>query len=295
MLSQIIRYSWAIPFGAIGSYLVNWVDAWVIRAFLGTAYVGLYQWAYQISAIGPMIFAPLGVVLIPGMVDARLDGDEVKLSRHGHRSLKAMIFMGLLGTIALIFIYPIVSIIGNMEYVRTYSVILILISAIPFQFVGYLMNPIGAAFEQIISKLALISLGIAAVNMFGDLWLVPIMGMNGAALATAITFALSGLLQVWIIMYYVKGFPKIIDFIIAGLIMPAGALSLYFLGPTLGAIICLFVSSGILIVIKEIGLFSNEDAEWVATLAMPNSIKPYIQGFFNWLAKSKTNRDGANN
>ncbi|MBI2321373.1 MAG: oligosaccharide flippase family protein, partial [Chloroflexi bacterium] len=191
-LRRILGYSWAIPLGALAAYTVNWVDAWVIRIYLGPEAVGIYTWAYQITAIGGLAFAPLGALLIPSMVDAHVAGDLRRLSRHGQRSLRLVVLVGALGTIVLAVVYPLLSSLAGPGYRGSYPVILLLLAAIPFQLLGYLMNPLMAPFESLVPKGMLMNAGLAVANVIGDLVLVPLVGITGAAIATWGVFCLRG-------------------------------------------------------------------------------------------------------
>jgi len=288
-LKQILRYSWAIPLGAVAAYTVNWVDAWVIRGFMDPAAVGLYTWAYQVTMIGSMAFAPLGVILAPIMLDARLAGDIARLGLHGHHSLRLMVAAGIVGLVILTAVYPILSMVAGSNYLRTYPVILILLSAIPFQLLGYLINPIGSAFEHLVSRAVLISVGVAVLNVLGDVLLVPQVGIIGAAVATLIVFSISAMLTVIFLMNYIKGlrFPSLSSFGVSGLLMPAGAICLLTTGPVLGAGLCVALSMSILLAIRRMGVFTMDDARWLEVQPIANAIKKPLVMAVTWLSSYK--------
>ena len=288
-LKQILRYSWAIPLGAVAAYTVNWVDAWVIRGFMDSTAVGLYTWAYQVTMIGNMAFAPLGVILAPAMLDARLAGDIARLGLHGHHSLRLMITAGIVGLVILTAVYPILSIVVGSNYLTTYPVVLILLSAIPFQLLGYLMNPIGSAFEHLVSRAVLISVGVAVLNVLGDVLLVPQVGIMGAAIATLIVFSLSALLTVILLIHYIHGlrFPSLLSFGVSGLLMPAGSICLLTTGPLLGAGLCIALSVSILLAIRRMGVFSPDDVKWLEVQPITETIKKPLVSAAIWLSRHK--------
>ena len=64
----LVSFSWTLPFAGVSTYVVNWVDTWVIRGARGVALVGVYSWAYQATAIAGLAFAPIAVVLTPRVI-----------------------------------------------------------------------------------------------------------------------------------------------------------------------------------------------------------------------------------
>ncbi len=289
MLKKILRYSWAIPLGAVAAYTVNWVDAWVIRGFMDPTAVGLYTWAYQVTMIGSMAFAPLGVILAPTMLDARLAGDIARLGLHGYHSMRLVVATGIAGLVILTAVYPMLSMVVGSNYLRTYPVILILLSAIPFQLLGYLMNPIGSAFEHLVPRAVLISVGVAVANVLGDVLLVPQVGIIGAAIATLIVFSISALLTVILLMHYIKGlrFPSLLSFGVGGLLMPAGAICLLTTGPLLGAGLCVALSMSTLLAIRRMGVFSMDDVKWLEVQPITDAIKKPLVSAATWLSRHK--------
>ncbi len=288
VMSNILRYSWALPFGAIASYTVNWVDAWVIRAYMDTFNVGIYTWAYQITMIGSLAFPPLAVILAPYMIDARLSGDIDELSQHGYRSLRVVVLAGIAGTVLLGLVYPVLSTVVGSHYMQAYMIILILLSAIPFQLLGYLITPISNAFEFLIPRKVLISIGIAISNVFGDLILVPLMGISGAAVATWGVFFVGGIIQVYIVMKYVPkiSFPSLLSFSIGSLLMSVGVLGIWMSGPVAGTLLCFALSITALMAARRIRLFSESDAQWLEAQPIADIIKRPLVLFAKWLVYS---------
>lgn len=288
-LRRVLRYSWAIPLGALAAYTVNWVDAWVIQAYLGPEAVGIYTWSYQVTAMGGLAFAPLSAMLIPSMVDAHVVGDLQRLSRHGQRSLRLVVLVSIGGTVLLAAVYPILSTVAGPSYRAGYLVMLLLLSAIPFQLLGYLMSPVMAPFEALVPKGMLVNVGLALANVVGDLLLVPVVGITGAALATWAVFALSGVLQMCLVTRYVRGldFPSIPSFVVGSLVMSAGGLLLWAVGPLWGAVLSVAVGLSTLLVTRRAGLFTHEDAEWVEGQPLPAGLRHALAVGARWLAAGR--------
>ena len=195
----LLRYSWTLPFAAVSTYVVNWIDMWVIRAVRGVGSVGVYGWAYQITAIAGLAFAPIAVVLTPRVIDARLQHDDVRIRRYVDSILPAATALAAVIGILLVFVFPALQSIASPAYAPAYPVILILLAALPFQLIAYLVTPLANAYERLLPRIVLVSAAIAAVNTTGDLLLVPLLGISGAAVATTAAFIFGGLLLIVII------------------------------------------------------------------------------------------------
>jgi len=195
----LLKYSWTLPFAAISTYIVSWIDSWVIRDINGIGSVGIYNWAYQVTAIASLAFAPIAVVLTPRVIDARLAGDLVKIKRYVNAILPAAVLLAIGLAFSFAFVFPALQLVAAPSYAKAYPVILVLLSALPFQLLGYLVTPLANSYERVLPRFVAISAVVAAVNVVGDLLLVPRIGILGAAISTAFAFAVGGLLQVAVV------------------------------------------------------------------------------------------------
>jgi len=195
----LLRYSWTLPFAGVSTYVVNWIDTWVIRDVKGMTSVGVYNWAYQTTVVAALAFAPIAVVLTPRVIDARVSGDRASLQHYVDTIVPAALLVATAVAVSLTFVFPLLQRIAAPSYAPAYPVILILASALPFQLVAYLITPIGNAYERVLPRFVLVSAAIAVLNTTGDLLLVPRLGIEGAAIATASSFAIGALLLVLVV------------------------------------------------------------------------------------------------
>jgi O-antigen/teichoic acid export membrane protein len=290
VLKKIFRYSWAIPLGAVAAYTVQWIDLWVIRIFMKTEDVGVYSWAYQLTALGGLVFTPLNVILTPTMIDAHLSGNYEQLSQYAQRLLRLMFLITIIGSLLLPAVYPVLATAVSSNYVLAYHAILVLASAIPFQLLSYLINPLLAPFANLIPKVALINSLMAIINVLGDFALVPLIGIVGAAISTWFVFSLGALLQIHLVKNYLTGIkmPRIFLFSLAGLIMPAGVFCLWSTGPFLGALLCSMLTITIFYIARQKGLFTAKDADWLNAQALNQTIKRVLVPIAKWLAASES-------
>jgi len=194
-VAAVLKYSWSIPFAAMSVYIVNWVDGWVIREFRGVGPVGVYNWAYQTTAIASLACSPIAAILTPRVIDARVNDDRQRLERYARAILPVTTLASAAIAVGMAFVYPVLTLVASPAYAGAYPIILLLVAALPFQLLGYLVTPLGNAYEALLPRFVFVSAAVALCNTVGDLALVPRIGMAGAAVSTASAFALGGLLQ----------------------------------------------------------------------------------------------------
>jgi len=176
-------------------YVVNWVDGWVIREFRGVGPVGVYNWAYQTTAIASLACSPIAAILTPRVIDARVNDDRQRLDRYARAILPVTTIASAAIAVGMTCVYPILTVVGSSGYAGAYPIILLLVAALPFQLLGYLVTPLGNAYEALLPRFVFVGAAVALFNTVGDLALVPRIGVAGAAVSTASAFALGGLLQ----------------------------------------------------------------------------------------------------
>ncbi|HSL22716.1 MAG TPA: oligosaccharide flippase family protein [Vicinamibacterales bacterium] len=236
-VTTLLKYSWALPFGAISTYVVNWIDSWVIRDVRGVGAVGVYNWAYQTTAIASLAFAPIAVILTPRVIDARLKDDRAKIKRYVDSILTSAIALAAGVLIALVLVFPGLHWMAASSYAAAYSVILILLSALPFQLIAYLVTPLANAYERLLPRIVVVSVAIATINTVGDLVLVPRLGINGAAIATLTAFLVGSLLLVVVIRSAGIEFAPVWRYAIPAFILLPGVAALHWAGPRVGALV----------------------------------------------------------
>jgi len=194
-VGAVLKYSWTIPFAAMSVYVVNWVDGWMIREFRGVGQVGVYNWAYQTTAIASLACSPIAAILTPRVIDARIKDDRQRLDRYASAILPVTTIASVAVALGLACVYPVLALVVSPAYAEAYPIILLLMAAFPFQLLGYLVTPIGNAYETLIPRFMFVSAMVALFNTVGDFVLVPRIGVTGAAVSTATAFGLGGLLQ----------------------------------------------------------------------------------------------------
>jgi O-antigen/teichoic acid export membrane protein len=255
---KVLRYSWALPFAGISTYVVNWVDSWVIRGVKGVGSVGVYNWAYQTTVVAALAFAPIAVVLTPRMIDARLTGDSAGIKRYVDAIAPTATLMAAAVAVGLAFVFPMLRWVAGPAYAAAYPVILILLSALPFQLIAYLVTPLGNAYERVLPRFVLVSAAIAVLNAIGDVLLVTRVGIAGAAIATTSAIGVGALLLVIVVSKTGIEFAPLWRYAIPALILVPAVVVLLQLGPSAGGVvIVLTVAVGLLVVAWFVGAKSG--------------------------------------
>ena len=256
-VGQLLRYSWTLPFAGISTYIVNWIDSWVIRDVNGVASVGVYNWAYQTTAVAGLAFAPLAVVLTPRVIDARVNGDRIDLQRYVDAIVPTASLIAGAVAFSFAFVFPLLHRVAAPAYAPAYPVILMLASALPFQLIAYLITPIGSAYERILPRFVLVSGVIAMLNTIGDLLLVRWIGINGAAIATTSSFAIGAVLLIVVVRRVGLDFGPLWRLATPALVLAAALGVLGWSGPTTGGAV--IVAATAAVVVAALAYFGRGD------------------------------------
>ncbi len=189
MLRRFASFSLSIPFAGLALVVINWLDIWFIGYFNDLENVGVYSWAYNLLMAATALLAPLAALIGPKTIDLKTRGDFAQLGQMVLLSqglfLLAIAVMPL-GAALLVYVMTLFPL---GAYSAAVSPALILIGTIGFQLGRNIWEPQIFSFEDLVVRGTAVILVMGFVNAVGDLILIPIMGINGAALATAIAFA----------------------------------------------------------------------------------------------------------
>ena len=193
-VSRILRYSWSVPIGSAGGVLVVWMDLWFVRHFLDLESVGVYAWAYNVSLFASAVFIPLSAVVAPKIIDRHVQRDDAGI-RHYSQVAMSLFSVALVAVpLALGAVIALFALIDFGSYAPALAPAAILLGATLFQLAAYLVNPVLAAHENLVTRGVAINLLVAAVNAVGNWVLIPRFGVSGPAIATAMAFGVGAIL-----------------------------------------------------------------------------------------------------
>lgn len=190
---QLLKRSSWLWLSGIVSVIYLKIDIVMLGAMAGTEQAGIYAAASRLSELWYVFPATLAARYYPDMIKAHQQGWTpyyVKLRRY------AGLFFGSALVIALVMSFTapwIISLLFGDGFAAAVEVLRIHIWAGCFVFVRYLISQHLLITEQ--EPLSLLSHGIGALLNVGlNLWLIPTMGIVGAAWATLISYAYASFL-----------------------------------------------------------------------------------------------------
>lgn len=184
----LILSSWAGLFGA------NWLDLIVIKWYRPVSDVGAYSLATQLAGVVQQVAIVVSTVWLPRVSVMIANGEDEQV-----RTISRRVFpYWLLGTSVLfcaviLGMRPVVLLLFGPAFERAIPVLAILMLAGSALALFTSFAPIVTAYGSTWALTA-ICLGSAAVNVLMDFALVPFYGINGAAVATVLSYGTSAAL-----------------------------------------------------------------------------------------------------
>ncbi len=203
---RMVRYGKFYLAGVFGTFLYDIaIDNFVISHYLGTSEVGRYTFAVFIASLAGYLF-PIRLVT-PIVVNVAIrryaeTGATEVLSKM-FTFFNKLIFFGIMPAAVGIFVLSdeIIVHIFDQKYAATSSVAIVILLFSLFRYLNYALQILIKPLE--ILHLSLLRYGCSFINLILDLWLVPKMGIMGAALATGGTIALNYAIVYLLVRRYV--------------------------------------------------------------------------------------------
>lgn len=200
--------SYSIPL--IPSYVTYWIvecsDRYLIGIILGSIYVGYYAPAYIVGTILSLIIAPFPSVLLPLLSRHYDEGNLEKVGKYLDYSIKLFLSVGIPIFFGIsILSYQILLIISNPEIAMNGYFVTPFIALGSLIFSIYIIIVLIISLEKKTKIISIIWSIVALFNLIGNIIFIPILGINGAALITLITYILALIL----VINFTKKFIKI--------------------------------------------------------------------------------------
>lgn len=194
-----------LPFGFISlSLTIGFtVDSVMLSRYEPAEVVGWYNAAYNLARSLLFFFSGISFAMVPTLSRAYLT-DVGLVQRWYFRSVKVMLFIGLPiaagGTIVAL---PLFLFLYGEQYLPAASVFQIIVWDVPLllftSFCGNMTTVIGA--ERMAARIYFTA---AIVNVLGNLLLIPLFGMYGAAIATLLTDFAAATQFYWVLGHRLK-------------------------------------------------------------------------------------------
>lgn len=258
-LRRFGSFSWSLPFGSASVVLMDWMDLWFIQHFLGTASVGVYAWVYNISLMARALLTPLGALIAPLLIDLSVSGDTAAMTRIMRVSQSlALLVVASIPAISGLFIVA-ASVLDLGDYQAGVAAATILIAGGAFQLGVTFWYPMILARERLVARGTLVLILGSTLNALGNWFLIPLVGMPGAAFATALamSFNMLGFLFVIRRHFAIDEGPSLLATVIFAVVILAGV-GISALMPMIpGVLLCLLSAAIPLVIGRRLGFYNG--------------------------------------
>ena len=189
--AKILNYGWKSYLSNLLAFLNYRLDFFLVNFFLGPIAMGLYVVAVQLSEALWVLSRGICTVLFPRMSALYDDLNERwALMQKSYRLV--MLFTSLLGIFLILFLYYFLTPIFGEKYINSLPIFIYLLPGVIFGAGSRVQANFIAASGKPEWNMY-VGLAVLVINVLGNLLLIPIWGLKGAAIATSIGYSLNSL------------------------------------------------------------------------------------------------------
>ncbi|MFP4401439.1 MAG: lipopolysaccharide biosynthesis protein [Candidatus Woesearchaeota archaeon] len=189
LIKKYFSYGIPLAFAAIASILLTSGDRFIIKFYLDNDAVGAYSFIYLISSVlFSFVIRPFSRVMNPLIMKS--EGKLKQLDKIIKNSIKSILVAVSFASLFFVFFikYFLEVFVSNKDYLLFYDLIYILSLGVIMQsFMGFVSK--GMVFSNKSGHMSFSTITFAIINVVLNFILIPIMGIYGAAYATAISYA----------------------------------------------------------------------------------------------------------
>ncbi len=273
-LHRIFVFSAPLIAFAASQYGMRSVDIVVLRAYGTAEDVGIYALAYQSYTMLQTLAVSVTIILIPLFVSLREAGREVLVARYFERLVpQGILVMSVLGGLLAPLVVLAVPVIFGSEFENAARPLALLVAALVLFAVASLLAPI-LMLNVRTREVSVINVAALVINIAGDIVLIGMLdaGIVGPAIATIAALAVIVVGYLVVARRDLRGGPVLSP----GLALPlaAGLLPAVLLDGWVGVSLGLAGAvGGAALVLWRVPLFAAQDADLVARLDLPASIR----------------------
>jgi O-antigen/teichoic acid export membrane protein len=185
-------------FTGLSAMIISWTDMLMIGSIMGDSSAGIYNMYIKISLLIGFPIMIVNTVFYSIFSKAYGDSDELKLRSHVRKSSYLMIISGFVIVPIVAFFSELILISISDELALNMDTYWILFFA---QFATYIFGPVGIYMnstgnEKILAKTVAM---VSVVNILLNYFLIPVFGMNGAAVSSFISmFLMYGIPNIYV-------------------------------------------------------------------------------------------------
>ncbi|MBN1762684.1 MAG: flippase [Methanomicrobia archaeon] len=187
---ELLSFSWPLLFATLSAVVMNWTDTFMLGYFSSAQEVGIYNAAHPTAALIYFVFMSFSGIFMPVISElhARNRSDELKIT---YSAVTKWILSLALPAFLLITLFSrsVITILFGDEFITGSTALAILAFGYIIQAMLGLSGRIIQALGR--TKIILVCNVIGAASNVGlNLYLIPLYGINGAAVATALSIIL---------------------------------------------------------------------------------------------------------
>lgn len=190
MRREMLLYSAPLMIAAAMSVIFSDVDTLLLGYFTSTQEVGIYNVVYPITQLLTLFLSSFTFLFMPVISELHSDGEDGDMARI-YEVVTKWIFITTLPVFLILTVFPasVISLTFGIEYVSGATALVVLSFAF---FTHALSGPNGATLTSIGETrfIMIANVVAAALNILGNIVLIPRYGIVGAAAATAGTYIL---------------------------------------------------------------------------------------------------------
>lgn len=289
MLSDSVMYSLPVMLIFVLGYFSLWADTLLLRFFLNFEAVGRYEAANRLVQYISSLVMPISVIAFPMAVSIKTKGRDDLILKYAQRVIPQLsFFWGVFITLLMLISSLLFKVIFGSQYTGSVLIFQVLLVGISFQFLCVMYTALLQSYDFNKALLFIVSL-TAALNLSGDLLLIPRIGIIGAAYAKSLSLMLSGLLYMFLSIKLVKikgdAYKNSIFFLaVPVLLLVTFLISDIPLLRVISAILCVGASY---VYVKKKYVFVKEDVLFLQQLRMPQYLKFHFVKIYNSLSSFK--------
>lgn len=198
-LLQVIRFGWPLQVNDVLSFVFGNAGSLITAALMGPGDVALLSMAARLPGMVERLFGSFRNVYLPNLSKLLADGDQHRAHQLLNTSLRLMSFVTALGAlVAALFGREIILLLFSEQYLASVTAFVLLMVALNINIAGNLLGTSVVAAGH--SKGPVIANVVTAgVNLLTNLTLIPLMGINGAALANSAGSLAANPVNVWLL------------------------------------------------------------------------------------------------
>lgn len=188
------RFSVGAMGNQIAGSLLYKIDRVLIGFFLGASAVGIYSAAYSVAQLIKLFYQPISISFFPEFSELWTDEQYEDIQHYMQAGIRYAAIIGIPAVTGFTLVGEgVLNLLSTPEVANTGHSVLILIGA------GLLLRGIGVFYSQLFyamgtSKVPFMITGITVVlNIALNILLIPLLGINGAAFTTVVSFGAAAL------------------------------------------------------------------------------------------------------